>query len=84
VRLGVVPADDAEGARRYADELELGYPVAVTGERVWLSYAVREPPAVVLVGPGGRVLRGWPGGVDPPVLAGQLEDLVRNPGSQRR
>ncbi|MGH3023015.1 MAG: TlpA family protein disulfide reductase [Gaiellaceae bacterium] len=80
--LGVVPADDAEGAREYADELQLGHPLAVAGDDVWLSYAVREPPAVVLVGRGGKVLRGWPGGVDPPLLAAHLEDLVRNPGSQ--
>jgi thiol-disulfide isomerase/thioredoxin len=80
--LGVVPADDAEGAREYADDLQLGHPVAVAGGDVWLSYAVREPPAVVLVAPGGKVLRGWPGGVDPPILAGHLDDLARNPGSQ--
>jgi hypothetical protein len=74
--LGVVPGNDAAGAREYAAELELGYPIAVVGERVWLNYAVREPPAVVVVAPPGKVLRGWPGGVEPPVLARSLDELV--------
>lgn len=76
--LGVVPRDDAEAAREYAEELELGYPIAVADERVWLNYAVREPPAVVLIAPQGKVLRGWPGGVETPVLARSLDELVEN------
>ena len=76
--LGVVPRDDAEAAREYAEELELGFPIAVADERVWLNYAVREPPAVVLVAPQGKVLRGWPGGVETPVLARSLDELVEN------
>jgi thiol-disulfide isomerase/thioredoxin len=74
--LGVVPADDAAGAREYAEELDLGYPVAVGDERDWLNYAVREPPAVVLVAPPGNVVRGWPGGVEPAMLARSLDELV--------
>jgi thiol-disulfide isomerase/thioredoxin len=76
--LGVVPGDDAGGAREYAQELELGYPIAVGDERVWLDYAIREPPAVVLVAPEGKLLRGWPGGVERTVLAEQLDELVRS------
>ena len=74
--LGVVPGDDAAGAREYAEELGLGYPIAVAGEHVWLNYAVREPPAVVVVAPPGKVLRGWPGGVENSVLARSLDALV--------
>jgi thiol-disulfide isomerase/thioredoxin len=74
--LGVVPADDAAGAREYAEELDLGYPVAVGDERDWLNYAVREPPAVVLVAPPGNVVRGWPGGVESAMLARSLDELV--------
>ena len=79
--LGLVPGDDAEGAREYARELELGYPIAVADDGVWLSYAVREPPAVVLVTAGGKVLRGWPGGVEAPVLAGHLDELFLTPAA---
>jgi cytochrome c biogenesis protein CcmG/thiol:disulfide interchange protein DsbE len=77
--LGVVPADDAAEAREYAEELELAYPIAVGDERVWRDYAVREPPAVVLVAPQGKVLRGWPGGVERRVLARNLDELFEGP-----
>ena len=77
--LGIVTEDDADPARDYAEELELGHPVAVAGERVWLNYAAREPPVVVLVSQGGKVLRGWPGGVDRAVLARRLDELVERP-----
>jgi thiol-disulfide isomerase/thioredoxin len=73
--LGIVPEDDREPALDYAAELDLGHPVAVAGERVWLDYAAREPPVVVLVSRGGKVLRGWPGGVEASVLSRRLEEL---------
>ena len=66
-------------AREYADELRLGHAVAVAPEDVWLSYAAREPPVVVLVGPGGTVLRGWPGGVEASLLDQQLDQLSADP-----
>jgi len=74
--LGVVGEDDLEGGRDYADELDLGHPVAVAGERIWLDYAAREPGLVVLVGKGGKVLRGWPGGATTEQLRPRLEELV--------
>lgn len=74
--LGIVGEDDAEGGRDYADELDLGHPVAVAGERIWLDYAAREPGLVVLVGKGGKVLRGWPGGATTEQLRPRLEELV--------
>ena len=73
--LGIVPGDDREPAVDYADDLDLGHPIAVAGERVWLDYAAREPPVVVLVSRGGKVLRGWPGGVQAPELSRRLEEL---------
>jgi thiol-disulfide isomerase/thioredoxin len=73
--LGVVAEDDLEAAAGYARDLDLGRPVGAASEQVWLGYAAREPPVVVLVGPGGKVLRGWPGGVDPTVLDEQLDAL---------
>lgn len=73
--LAVVREDDIEGAREYAKDLQLGYPIAVGDDSMWLNYAADEPPLVVLVAPRGKVLRGWPGSVDAEELAGQLERL---------
>lgn len=74
--LGLVPEDDAEGARDYAEELDLGDPLAAASDKVWLDYAAREPPVLVLVAPGGKILRGWPGGVEASVLERELEKLT--------
>ena len=74
--LGVVADDDAGAARGYAADVDLGHPVAVASERVWLNYAAREPGLVVLVSRGGRVLRGWPGGTTAEELAAALAELV--------
>lgn len=74
--LGVVGEDDVDGGRDYADELDLGHPVAVAGERTWLDYAAREPGLVVLVAKGGKVLRGWPGGATAEQLQPRLEELI--------
>lgn len=73
--LGIAGADDA-GAAEYADELDLGHPLAVASERVWLSYAAREPGLVVLVAKGGKVVRGWPGGATASELEQALDQLV--------
>lgn len=72
--LGVTGTDDAESAD-YAEELDLGHPLAVAPERVWLSYAAREPGLVVLVGKDGKVLRGWPGGATASELQSALDGL---------
>jgi cytochrome c biogenesis protein CcmG/thiol:disulfide interchange protein DsbE len=74
--LGLVPADDGGPARDYAEELDLGDPLGTADDKVWLDFAAREPPVVVLVAPGGKVVRGWPGGVDDAVLDKALEDLT--------
>lgn len=72
--LGVAGTDDGDAAD-YADELDLGHPLAVAPERVWLSYAAREPGLVVLVGKDGNVLRGWPGGATAAELEPALDGL---------
>jgi cytochrome c biogenesis protein CcmG/thiol:disulfide interchange protein DsbE len=72
--LGIAGADDGDAAG-YAEELDLGWPLAVASERVWLGYAAREPGLVVLVAKGGEVVRGWPGGVTAAELDGPLGDL---------
>jgi hypothetical protein len=74
--LGVLGADDEAAGAEYAKELDLGHPVAIAGERVWLNYAAREPGLVVLVAPGGEVVRGWPNGVTAAVLSDALDDLI--------
>lgn len=73
--LGIAPDDDSD-ADGYAEELDLGHPVALAGERIWLNYAAREPGLVALVSRGGRVLRGWPQGISPEELAPHLDDLL--------
>jgi hypothetical protein len=80
--LAVVREDDLEGAREFAEDEQLGYPLALGGERVWLNYAAEEPPLVVLVAPGGKVLRGWPGGVDGADLDAQLDKLYEESGAE--
>jgi peroxiredoxin len=74
--LGIVPEDDAEPALGYAEDLDLGAPLAAADDKTWLDFAAREPPVVVLVAPGGTILRGWPGGVDQAVLEDALDDLT--------
>lgn len=77
VFVGVVGgADDADDVQEYLHRHRVGYPVLVDEERaIWRSYAVREPPAVVLIAQGGVLLRGFPGGVDPADLATHLTTL---------
>ena len=74
--VGIVGEDDASAGAEYADELDLGHPVAVADEKVWLSYAAREPGLVVLVSKGGKVVRGWPTGVTAAQLEAALDDLI--------
>jgi len=74
--LGLVPADDGDPARGYAEDLDLGDPLGTADDKVWLDFAAREPPVVVLVAPGGKIVRGWPGGVDDADLDQALDDLA--------
>jgi hypothetical protein len=54
------------------------YPVGIDGRlETWRRYAVPNPPAVILVGPGAKLLRGWPGGVETDALDAELQRLVR-------
>ena len=43
---------------------------------MWLDYAAREPPLVAVVAPGGKILRGWPGGVEEDALRRELDALI--------
>jgi peroxiredoxin len=74
--LGLLGEDDETAGADYAEELDLGHAVGVASERVWLNYAAREPGLVVLVAPGGKVVRGWPNGVTAAGLSDALDDLI--------
>jgi thiol-disulfide isomerase/thioredoxin len=73
--LGVVGEDDVYGAIDYAEELDLGHPVASADERTWLNYAAREPGLIVLVAQD-RVVRGWPTGATAAELEAALDTLI--------
>ncbi|MEU1888377.1 TlpA disulfide reductase family protein [Micromonospora rifamycinica] len=77
VFVGVAGADQPDELQDYLRTHRVEYPVVVDGDQtVWRSYAVREPPAVVLVAKGGALLRGWPGGLDAAALDQRLGELV--------
>ncbi|WP_431977537.1 TlpA family protein disulfide reductase [Micromonospora haikouensis] len=77
VFVGVAGADQADELQDYLRAHRVEYPVVVDEQQtIWRSYAVREPPAVVLVAKGGALLRGWPGGLDAAALAQRLDELV--------
>jgi peroxiredoxin len=71
--LGIAAADDAGALRTYVDEHGVEYEVGLDDDQtVWRKYAVREPPAVVLVAKGGKVVKGWPGGLEPSRLDAEI------------
>ncbi|MGC4868215.1 TlpA family protein disulfide reductase [Micromonospora sp. DT53] len=75
--VGVAGADQADEVQDYLRTHRVEYPVVLDDQQtIWRSYAVREPPAVVLVAKGGALLRGWPGGLDAPTLDRRLRELV--------
>jgi peroxiredoxin len=80
--LGVAGRSEPDDVREYVRENDLAYPVGTdpSGE-IWLQYGVDEPPLVVLVSRGGRLLRGWPGGISGNDLREQIEELVVVPDS---
>lgn len=72
--LGLVDEVDEDPAG-YAEDVGVAHPLGLVPAEVWNSYAAEEPPLVVLVGPGGALLRGWPGGVDQETLTEELGTL---------
>lgn len=75
--LGIAGLSDSADLREYVDENDVAYPIGTdrSGE-VWLRYAASEPPLVALVSKGGRLLRGWPGGLSADSLRGQIDELA--------
>ena len=79
--LGIAGEDEPEALAAYLDEHEVPYAVALDDDlAVWRSYAVREPPQVVVIAKGGRVVRGWPGGASRALIVETLESLVTRGG----
>nr|WP_269205401.1 TlpA disulfide reductase family protein [Motilibacter aurantiacus] len=74
--VGVATQDSREALAEYAARHRVDYPIVLDepGE-VWRSYAIREPPALVVVGRGGTLLRGWPGGKEATELTAELKKL---------
>ena len=68
--------DDDAGGAEYAEELDLGYPVAAASERDWRNFAALEPGLVVLVAKGGEVVRGWPSPPTETELSDALDGLI--------
>ena len=76
--VGVGGQDKAPAVKAWLDAHDVTYPVGIDGGlETWRRYAVRQPPAVILIAPGGKLERGWPGGVSEDVLGEQLVRLVR-------
>lgn len=66
--------------RRFLEEHEIDHPVILDSGKIWRAYAIREPPAAILISEGGRLVRGWPGGVNKSELARALETQLRPEG----
>lgn len=78
--VGIAGEDEADAVAEYLDEHQVPYPVGIDDDLdVWRLYAAEEPPVVVVVAKGGRVLRGWPGGTTRDVIDDAIAELVRMP-----
>jgi thiol-disulfide isomerase/thioredoxin len=75
--LGIAGLSEEGELREYVDANDVAYPVGIdrSGE-VWLQYAASEPPLVALVSKGGRLLRGWPGGLPAESLRDHIDELA--------
>ncbi|MGH2685188.1 MAG: TlpA family protein disulfide reductase [Actinomycetota bacterium] len=77
VFLGVAGEDEREAVTAYLDEHAVPHAAAIDPDLgVWRAYGVREPPHVVVIAKGGRVIRGWPGGTTRAVIQETLSELV--------
>jgi peroxiredoxin len=75
--VGIAGQDERGALAAFVERNEVSYPVGIDETlEIWRRYAVREPPAVVLIAPGGRLLRGWPGMVDTRRLEAALDRVV--------
>jgi thiol-disulfide isomerase/thioredoxin len=76
--LAVAHDDNAEAAlRKYLADHDVRYAAGIdpTGA-IWRQYAVEEPPVIVVIGKGGRLLRGWTVDVPKETLDGVLAKVA--------
>jgi thiol-disulfide isomerase/thioredoxin len=76
--LGVAAHDRADDLRGYLGSHRVPYAAGIDRSGgIWRDYAVDEPPVLVVIGKGGRLLRGWT--VDPSetALDRELAGLAR-------
>lgn len=79
--LGIAGLSEEEDVRDYVQDNDVPYPVGIDGRgQVWLDYAAAEAPQVVLVSKDGRVLRGWPGGLDGEELRTGIDEFAVDTG----
>ncbi|WP_075764406.1 MULTISPECIES: TlpA family protein disulfide reductase [Actinoalloteichus] len=72
--VGVASRDDPAAVTDFLVEHEVPYPVAVDADRAAARhYAAEEPPLIAVIGRGGGLLRGIPGGVADPARAEELD-----------
>ncbi len=77
VFIGVAREDKAADVAAFVKKYAVTYPVAIdTDGKQSEKYAVRESPLIALISQGGKLLRGWPGGIDAATLDGQLKELA--------
>jgi thiol-disulfide isomerase/thioredoxin len=76
--VGIAGQDKPGVVKAWIDDQDVEYPFGIDPDlAIWRRYAVRTPPAVVLIAPGGKLVRGWPGGVDADTLKAELGRIVR-------
>jgi peroxiredoxin len=77
VFVGVVTGDEPAELDAYLRAHRAEFPVVVDADgTISRSYAVREPGAVAVIGKGGALLRGWPGGLDASTLDTRIRELL--------
>jgi peroxiredoxin len=75
--VGIAGKDTEADVAQYVKKHGVRYEVRLdTTGQFFEKYAVREPPLIALVSKGGRLLRGWPGGLGADELEKQLKNLV--------
>lgn len=75
--VGIAGLSNAEDVATYVSENRITYPIGTDPDgRIWLRYAVAEPPLVALISKDGKLLRGWPQGVSGEDLGEQIAQLA--------